>query len=129
MMEPWSYGNRLYRAAWYAKDDASRSTLEIGPYRHASGHLYRKFQHSWPLFRRHITLTARMMVLRRTLKPEEMDEPDQLAVVTAERAQLAYFMPGFHPWNHDDRALIGRYEGAYADALMPAHSSAAPAAA
>lgn len=95
MMEPWSYGNRLYRAAWYEKDEVSGSTLEIGPYRHASGHLYRKFQHSWPLFRRHITLTARIMVLRRALKPEEMDEPDQLATVTAERAKLAYFLPGF----------------------------------
>lgn len=94
-MEPWSYGNRLYRAAWYEKDEASGSTLEIGPYRHASGHLYRKFQHSWPLFRRHITLTARMMVLRRTLESEEMDEPDQLAAATAERAKLAYFLPGF----------------------------------
>lgn len=94
-MEPWSYGNRLYRAAWYAKDEESGSTLEIGPYRHSSGHLYRKFQHSWPLFRRHITLTARMMVLRRSLEPEEMDEPDQLAAVAAEHAQLAYFLPGF----------------------------------
>jgi uncharacterized protein len=25
-------------------------------------------------------------------------------------AWLAYFLPGFHPWNHDDRALIGRWE-------------------
>jgi predicted metal-dependent hydrolase len=24
---------------------------------------------------------------------------------------LAYFLPGFHPWNHDDRALIAAYEG------------------
>jgi predicted metal-dependent hydrolase len=27
-------------------------------------------------------------------------------------AWLAYFLPGFHPWNHDDRALIGRWEAA-----------------
>lgn len=33
---------------------------------------------------------------------------------------LAYFKPGFHPWDHDDRALINRYDGAFADALMPA---------
>jgi uncharacterized protein len=25
-------------------------------------------------------------------------------------AWLSYFLPGFHPWNHDDRALIGRWE-------------------
>lgn len=94
-MQPWSYGNRLYRAAWYENDEASGSRLEIGPYRHAGGHLYRKFQHSWPLFRRHITLTARMMVLRRKLNRDEMDATDQLAALTGERAELAYFLPGF----------------------------------
>jgi len=25
----------------------------------------------------------------------------------------AYFLPGFHPWNHDDRALIGEAESEY----------------
>ncbi len=33
---------------------------------------------------------------------------------------LAYFMPGFHPWNEDDRQLIGRHEGEFEAALMPA---------
>ena len=33
---------------------------------------------------------------------------------------LAYFRPGFHPWDHDDRALIGRYEGEFEAALIPA---------
>lgn len=35
-------------------------------------------------------------------------------------AWLAYFKPGFHPWDHDDRALIGKYEGEFRDALLPA---------
>lgn len=35
-------------------------------------------------------------------------------------AWLAYFKPGFHPWDHDDRALISKYEGEFSDALMPA---------
>jgi len=35
-------------------------------------------------------------------------------------AWLAYFKPGFHPWDHDDRALINVYEGEFSDALMPA---------
>jgi predicted metal-dependent hydrolase len=30
---------------------------------------------------------------------------------------LAYFLPGFHPWNHDDRALIGKAESSYAAAV------------
>ena len=28
--------------------------------------------------------------------------------------------PGFHPWKHDDRALIGKTESPYSDAVMPA---------
>lgn len=35
-------------------------------------------------------------------------------------AWLSYFKPGFHPWDHDDRALLGKYEGDFTDALMPA---------
>ena len=35
-------------------------------------------------------------------------------------AWLSYFLPGFHPWNHDDRALIRKYESEFADAVMPA---------
>ncbi|HEY8603508.1 metal-dependent hydrolase [Tsuneonella suprasediminis] len=34
---------------------------------------------------------------------------------------LAYFLPGFHPWNHDDRALIANVaEGDFPDAVAPA---------
>lgn len=94
-MPPWSYGNRLYRPAWYEKDESQESTLEIGPYRHASGHLYRKFKHSWPLFRRHVALAARVMVARRPLRNDEMDESDRLAVASAEREKLPYLNAGF----------------------------------
>lgn len=32
-------------------------------------------------------------------------------------AWIGYFLPGFHPWNHDDRALIAGVELAPADAI------------
>ncbi|WP_109807190.1 metal-dependent hydrolase [Sphingosinithalassobacter portus] len=32
---------------------------------------------------------------------------------------FAFFLPGFHPWKHDDRALIGKAESDYADAMLP----------
>ena len=35
-------------------------------------------------------------------------------------AWAAYFLPGFHPWNRDDRALIGKYDSEYAAASWPA---------
>ena len=34
-------------------------------------------------------------------------------------AWIGYFLPGFHPWNHDDRALIALASSDYADAVMP----------
>ncbi|KQS04413.1 hypothetical protein ASG11_09245 [Sphingomonas sp. Leaf357] len=34
-------------------------------------------------------------------------------------AWLAFFMPGFHPWKHDDRELIGLAESDYAAAILP----------
>ncbi len=34
-------------------------------------------------------------------------------------AWCAYFLPGFHPWNQDDRALIRTYDSDYAAAVLP----------
>ncbi|WP_033920801.1 metal-dependent hydrolase [Sphingomonas sp. 37zxx] len=34
-------------------------------------------------------------------------------------AWASFFLPGFHPWNHDDRALIGKVDSDYAAARMP----------
>ncbi|UYY59517.1 metal-dependent hydrolase [Sphingomonas sp. S2-65] len=31
---------------------------------------------------------------------------------------FAFFLPGFHPWNHDDRALINKADSDYAAAVM-----------
>jgi predicted metal-dependent hydrolase len=33
---------------------------------------------------------------------------------------LAFFLPGFHPWNEDDRHLVSKYEGDFEDALLSA---------
>ncbi len=32
---------------------------------------------------------------------------------------FAFFLPGFHPWNHDDRHLIGKIDSDYVAARMP----------
>jgi len=40
-------------------------------------------------------------------------------------AWLSYFMPGFHPWKHDDRALISLAESDYADAVIPGRAATA----
>ncbi|CAN5331790.1 metal-dependent hydrolase [soil metagenome] len=38
---------------------------------------------------------------------------------------LAFFLPGFHPWNHDDRVLIAKVDSDYAAAVMPQPAFAA----
>jgi len=40
-------------------------------------------------------------------------------------AWLAFFLPSFHPWNHDDRALIARAESDYEAARLPAGTATA----
>ena len=37
---------------------------------------------------------------------------------------ISFFLPGFHPWNHDDRHLIGLAESEYKDAVLPKDASA-----
>ena len=96
-MPTWSYGNRIYRPAWYRENETRQSVLEIGPYRHASGHLYRKFQHSWPLFRRQIGLTARAMARAMPPDIDELDQADRWAAEIAYKEKLPYLKPNF--WN------------------------------
>lgn len=96
-MPAWSYGNRIYRAAWY-DETPEGSKLERGPYRHQSGHLYKKFQHSWPLFRRHVSLTAREMVRSpRVPLSADLDQADQKALAAAVEEKLPYLRTGY--WN------------------------------
>lgn len=100
-MFSWSYGNRLYRPAWYEEENDRKSKLEIGPYRHASGHLYRKFQHSWPLFRRHVALTARAMARDLPENLDELEESDRLAVIVGEQEGQCYLQSSFWERKHD----------------------------
>ena len=59
-MPAWSYGHRLYRAAWYEVEEG-KDVLKIGRYRHSTGNFYRTFHQSWNRYRRHIYLTIRAM--------------------------------------------------------------------
>lgn len=43
-------------------------------------------------------------------------------------AWIAFFLPGFHPWNHDDRRLIALAESDYAAAVLPGAQKVAAAA-
>ena len=83
-MPAWSYGHRLYKAAWFEDSPEGLAQLELGPYRHSTGHLYRRFKHSWPLFRRHISLTARQMV-NALGDEDQLDAQEKMALNQIER--------------------------------------------
>ena len=83
---PWVYGHRLYKAAWFEEEENQEPRLALGPYRHSTGALYRKFKHSWPLFRRHISLTARRMV-NAIPHEEQLDQPHRGAALPVGAAQ------------------------------------------
>ena len=104
LMPPWSYSYRIYRPAWYEEDEDKRPQLEIGPYRHESGHLYRRFQHSWPLFQRHVALTAKVMVRGTPFAEEDLDDADQLAMASAHRDKLPYLQADF--WTRPAKKVI-----------------------
>lgn len=59
-MPAWSYGNRLYQSI-ERSEEGKNIIIRVGPWRNTQSLLYRKFQHSWPLYRRHIYLTVRQM--------------------------------------------------------------------
>lgn len=81
IMPSWSYANRLYRAVWYERDETEGAErhLMVGPYRHSPGHLYRRFKHSWPLFRRHLSLSAQTAVAQAGIDETRLDDTDRAA--------------------------------------------------
>lgn len=91
---PWVYGHRLYKAAWFEEEENQEPRLALGPYRHSTGALYRKFKHSWPLFRRHISLTARRMV--NAIPHEEQLDPSERSALHYEDAPV-YLNPRHWP--------------------------------
>jgi len=106
IMPSWSYGHRLYKAAWYEEGQAG-NRLAVGPYRHTSGHLYRRFKHSWPLFRRHISLTARMMASG-TMDMAVLDEAEQAALTYEERP--VYLHEGYWPRPADSKLYFASFD-------------------
>jgi len=83
-MPTWSYGNRLYRPVWYDSPDL-HPELRFGPFRSSDGLLYRRFQHSWPLYRRHIYLTVRAMSLKKYQTEIELSDADRRVLQSEQR--------------------------------------------
>ncbi|WP_435522670.1 hypothetical protein [Chryseobacterium indoltheticum] len=67
----WSYGNRLFVPIWYENED---NTIKLkGGYTNSSGNLYRKWNQSWPFYRRHISMTIKTMGYNSSFKIDNLE--------------------------------------------------------
>lgn len=81
----WSYGNRLYISTFYdSNSETGKLELNFGYYRNSTKHTYRKWSQSWPLYRRHITLTAKYLAKGGNSKdlPEDTLEEKEAEMLT-----------------------------------------------
>jgi len=143
-MPPWSYAHRLYRSVWYEKEH-DKLSFRLGPYRHSSGWLYRKWRQSWPLYRRYILLTIRAMSRESETVELGLAEERLLKIDAAleHDVRLPYLHNGF--WKPRSRSLhwgsidlkrfypsisvscvlnnLRRFSGSYADQIVELASS------
>jgi hypothetical protein len=70
LMPFWSFGNRLYRSVWY-DTSSGVDELKFGWYRHSVGFLYRKWNQSWPRYRRTVSITTRVMAFSQKFKNDQ----------------------------------------------------------
>lgn len=92
----WSYGNRLYISVFYDKDDAGNKAIRFGHYRNTSKHLLRKWNQSWPMFRKHIALTIKKMC-NQPLDADEKELEETNRLIRLKQLHCGYLDDGF--WN------------------------------
>jgi len=116
---------------WHAVEEIEHKGVAYDTYLHAT--------RDWPRFRRwKVKALVMLMITERFIRHRSRDALDFLSQdgITGWRAKariawylfgrpgalrrvfpawVAYFLPGFHPWNRDDRALIARFQGDFAE--------------
>jgi hypothetical protein len=109
LMPFWSYGNRLYISTWFEEIENMKKEIKHGWYRNSSGLIYRKWSQSWPLFRKHISVTSKIMAnskkynLRKVeFQEENLDESEIDVLQNNEqnhivKLQNQYLVPKYWP--------------------------------
>jgi len=125
---------------WHAVEEIEHKGVAYDTWLHATKHWTRWKR--WSVKARVMLFCSRNFVVDRSLGTVELLRQDGITGIRAWSrmiwfawiypgmlrkilgAWFAFFLPGFHPWKHDDRALIAKAESAYADALIPAATPA-----
>ncbi len=83
-MPVWSYGNRLFKPIWYENIDGKKK-VKKGSLNNTSEHIYRKWTQSWPFYRRHITMTVRILGENQNFKPEMLEDEKEAEIYSQEK--------------------------------------------
>ena len=77
-MQAWSYGNRLYVPIWR---DRESKELKVGYYRSSNPRIYKKWSNSWPLMRKHISVSIKKLAkVNLTIEEDEtIADNDQIS--------------------------------------------------
>ena len=134
LAHPEHFGGAAFEQAelwrWHAVEEIEHKGVAYDTYLHAT--------RDWPRFRRwKVKALVMLMITERFIRHRSRDALDFMAQdgITGWKARtrtawylfgkpgvlrrifpawVAYFLPGFHPWNRDDRALIDRYRDEFA---------------
>ncbi|WP_231461731.1 hypothetical protein [Pedobacter sp. Leaf132] len=80
-MPKWSYGNRLYRPIWFEENPVTgKKILVRGSFKNTSQNLYRTWNQSWPLYKRHISLTIKVMSKNKNFVKEDLDDEAEIRI-------------------------------------------------
>lgn len=109
----WNYGNRLYYPVFYEQQNNEKK-LKLGWYRSTSGILYRKWQQSWPLFRKHILITIKYMFNtgKGQRKIEDDFDNDEKEIIKhneqiQDRRKILYISKDYWLANNQNKPLSG----------------------
>ncbi|RZK18014.1 MAG: hypothetical protein EOO43_12945, partial [Flavobacterium sp.] len=83
-MPSWSYGNRLFVPTWFEEQEG-RLKIERGALRNSSANYYRKWNQSWPLYRRHMSMTIKIMALNRSFKSDTLETDIEREIYESEQ--------------------------------------------
>lgn len=83
-MPVWSYGNRLFKPIWFENVNGKK-VIRKGSLNNTSEHIYRKWTQSWPFYRRHITMTVRILGRSQKFKPEMLDDAKEAEIYSQEK--------------------------------------------
>ena len=105
-MPVWNYGNRLYQPIWFEKDDKGFQKLKKGNHSNTSEHYYRKWTQSWPIYRKHISMTIKIMGRNSKFNPFDFDDESEVALYDQEMSRKEHYYLDNNFWPVDNNTKL-----------------------